>query len=121
MTTVPATAAPAGAITIEMAIDTTRACPPAPGCPYYSPVEINATAGTIVLYLANTSDAQHNILIGPAIGSPIAASPKVYGQRAVILTIEDVPAGSYAFWCTIDNGYGPHFERGMVGSLIVDE
>ncbi|HEY8136054.1 MAG TPA: hypothetical protein VIF08_08455 [Candidatus Limnocylindrales bacterium] len=103
-----------------MAIDLTRACPPAPGCPKYEPTEISAASGSIVLYLDNTSGAPHNFLLGHQIGAPIASSPKVYGSRAITFTIENVPAGQYTFWCSVDNGYGPHYERGMVGTLVVN-
>jgi plastocyanin len=115
----PATAAPEGSVALELKIDLATACPPAPGCPIYSPTEISASSGTIVFYLANTSDADHNFLFGPEIGFAIAASPKVYGRHAITFVVEAVPAGSYTFWCTIDNGYGPHWERGMVGTLTV--
>ncbi len=104
-----------------MNIDTARRCPPAPGCPYFAPTEITVTAGTIVFYLDNPSGAPHNFLFGPDLDSPLVGSPKIFAGYKRLFTVENVPAGSYVFWCNIDNGYGPHFERGMVGTLTIEE
>ncbi len=38
------------------------------------------------------------------------------GASALIFTIDDLPAGTYAFWCEVEQ----HASQGMVGTLTTD-
>jgi plastocyanin len=107
-TTVEAAEAPPGAIVIELTPQLT-----------FEPSEITAPAGTIVFYLQNVSTVgilSHNMLIGSSPQEPaLAASQLVRGRVAAIFTVEHMPPGTYAIWCTSHN----HWESGMVGTLTV--
>lgn len=95
--------------------------------PRYQPDTISAKAGTIQLYLVNIPISigppafgpHHNIMIGREIGKPIASSGSIEAGRSVLFTVEQVPPGTYRYWCTATTGHGPHFTLGMVGTLTV--
>jgi plastocyanin len=106
--------APAGSIEIVMTFG-----------PMFEPEEATTSAGTVTLFLRNDKGdgppAAHNFLLGTAVDAPpLAASPLMGSGEAGILTIEDVPPGTYAYWCTIPSPDGkPHSAYGMVGTLTV--
>lgn len=105
----PATEAPADAIAIELHIEGTT--------PLYNPNLITAPPGTIVLFLSNTDRVRdrHDFHLGPEVGKVQARMASIGGGTSAILTISDVPAGSYAFWCSIQD----HYKFGMVGTLTL--
>jgi plastocyanin len=105
----PATEAPADAIAIELHIEGTT--------PLYNPNLITAPPGTIVLFLSNTDPVRerHDFHLGPDVGQVQARMASIGGRTSVILRISDVPAGRYAFWCSIQD----HYKFGMVGTLTV--
>jgi uncharacterized cupredoxin-like copper-binding protein len=57
------------------------------------------------------------MLIGPEVGQPIVKSDRVKPGNAAAFTVEDLPVGEYAIWCTLNN----HYNLGMVGTLTVAE
>lgn len=102
--------APAGAIDVKMTI--------APA-PVYLPAEITAPAGDIVVFLSNPTGAgiaeQHNFTLGPKLNERQAASPDLGPGSSGVLTLADVPAGRYIYWCTVS----AHYLAGMRGVLTV--
>jgi uncharacterized cupredoxin-like copper-binding protein len=102
-------AAPNGALEITM-----TAIP----APAYSPKELTAPAGTITLLLKNPDDrvsAQHDLKIGKVLLQTSAATPRILPGHSGVLTLEDVDAGTYVFWCSFAN----HYLSGMQGVLTV--
>lgn len=105
----PATVAPAGAITLEMRHEGTT--------PGFSPNQITAPAGTIVLYLTNTDAlrVRHDFNVGQELRAGQARMGSIGGGTAAVFTISDMAPGDYTFWCSIND----HFKFGMVGTLTV--
>lgn len=102
--------APKGAIQVQLGTCCTAS---------YEPTELTAKAGRVVIFLKSFMNKDfpldHNMLIGPEIGTPIVKSPTLDVGETGLWVIEDVPAGEYAFWCSIDS----HYEFGMIGTLTV--
>jgi plastocyanin len=94
--------------------------------PRYAPPTITVPSGTIVLYLQNIPIAApsfgpaHNVVIGPVIGGEatgdVGAGPGRQGRR---VHHRGRAPGTYAFWCTVSAGHGPHYTLGQVGTLTV--
>ncbi len=104
-----ADSAPEGAIEIVMSL--------APG-PVFVPAEVSAPAGTITVFLTNPDerfDARHNFKIGGTLLATSAATPDILPGKAGVLTLEDVEAGEYVFWCSVQG----HYLAGMQGVLTV--
>jgi plastocyanin len=113
-----ATSAPAGATTIEMKGEAE--------IPTYAPPTVTVPSGTVVLFLVNIPISPpnfgpaHNVVIGPVVGGEaLATSGPVQAGKSAVFTIENVPPGTYAFWCTVSAGHGPHYKLGQVGTLTV--
>ena len=93
--------------------------------PDFDPKEATAKAGEVVFFLRNDKGdgppAAHNFLLGSSLDAPpIAASPLMASGDGVVLTIADLPAGTYTYWCTVPSPDGqPHSYYGMVGTLTV--
>lgn len=102
--------APAGALDLRMTI--------APA-PVFLPAELTAPAGDIVVFLSNPTGAgiaeQHNFTLGPKLQEKQAASPDLGPGASGVLTLADVPAGRYIYWCTVS----AHYLAGMRGVLTV--
>ena len=109
------TEAPAGAIEILLTFG-----------PDFDPKEATAKAGEVVFFLRNDPGdgppaATHNFLLGSSLDAPpLAVSPVLASGEGVVLTIADLPAGTYTYWCTVASPDGqPHSYYGMVGNLTV--
>lgn len=105
-----ASQAPPDAVSIDMG---------AFGPPRFTPDQVTAKAGEVVFFLKNVGDqyeGYHDFVIGPVLYQGLARSPTINGGESVIFTIEDLPAGIYAFWCEVEQ----HASLGMVGALTVE-
>lgn len=106
---------PPGSIVIEMTSVNDK--------PRFVPGEVQASAGTITFFLDNPRHVPpppHNFKFGPELGVVQAASPNLQSGQSVAFTVEDVPAGTYVFWCDIRYGDDqPMYQLGMVGTLTV--
>ena len=86
--------------------------------PFYHPDQLTITAGKAVFFLTNVPGvlpAPHNLAIGPALREVLVRSRAVSSRRSAVFTVEDLPAGTYVFWCEVED----HAALGMVGSLTV--
>jgi plastocyanin len=111
--------------TIQATIE--RAAEPPPGAieivmtvvnkPEFQPDEITAPAGTITLFLDNPGVLEeiHDFQIGPELLRAQAKTQAIFPRQRFVLTLTDVPAGTYTFWCSITR----HYSFGMVGTLTV--
>lgn len=104
-----ATQAPAGAISVAMG----KSSPPR-----FFPDHLTSKAGEVVFFLTSVrsffSD-YHNLAIGPALHRVLARSRAIQPRHSALFTVEDLPPGSYTFWCEISG----HWSNGMVGTLTV--
>jgi plastocyanin len=75
-------------------------------------------AGTFVIEFMNPSIGfmPHDIAIGPELYAPWVSSDPVEPNHSEVFTVQNLPAGRYAFWCTVDG----HAAQGMVGTLIAE-
>lgn len=85
----------------------------------FVPTEITAKAGDVSLFLTNFPNNafpfDHDLKIGHELGREIASSPRMKNGETGTLTIENMPAGEYVFWCAVEQ----HYQNGMVGTLTV--
>ena len=125
-TTEKASAAPAGAIVVKMALPD--------GQPRFQPDTITAKAGTVVLFLQNVPGAfspKHQMTIGSAdvqfyadgsvsSGQVLAGTPAISANETMTFTVNKLPPGTYRVWCSVNlpDG-GNHASGGMVGTLTV--
>lgn len=87
--------------------------------PLFQPDNLSISAGEAVFFLKNVpfefENPQHNFRIGQVMLETLASSEPLNPGRSGVLTIPDLPAGTYSYWCTI----GAHWSAGMVGTLTV--
>lgn len=101
--------APQGAIAIEVG---------AFGLPRFRPDQVTASAGQVVLFLDNVGDryeGYHDFVLGEALYQALTRSPAINAGDSVVLTVNDIPPGTYTFWCEVER----HASLGMVGTLTV--
>jgi uncharacterized cupredoxin-like copper-binding protein len=107
-TTIDATVAPAGAISVKLAWQ----------APRFEPDQITAKAGTVVFFLRMSPDgslANHNLAIGRKIHEVLASSGFVQPTKSAVFTVTGLQAGTYTFWCQVP----AHAANGMVGQLTI--
>lgn len=110
-TTVAAESAPPGATLVELH------GPP----PVIIPDEVTAPAGAeVVFFLDNTSakgeaHGTHTLVIGPSLGTPLAASEQVPAAASAVFTVTGLEPGTYQVWCS----FRDHAGLGQVGTLTV--
>ena len=83
----------------------------------YSVTAINAKAGQLVVHLVNQEElsVRHDMIVGDALGHRFASSDRVTPGHDLVFTVDDLPAGTYNFWCSIDK----HAALGMKGTITV--
>ncbi|MGZ8621210.1 MAG: plastocyanin/azurin family copper-binding protein [Solirubrobacterales bacterium] len=81
----------------------------------YDQKTLTAKAGTVSIDFDNPAAIQHDVAVEDSGGKVLGTSDLVT-QGKVNLTIDDVKAGSYTFFCTVPG----HREAGMEGTLTVD-
>ncbi|MGZ8665663.1 MAG: plastocyanin/azurin family copper-binding protein [Solirubrobacterales bacterium] len=81
----------------------------------YDQKTLTAKAGTVSIDFDNPAAIQHDVAVEDSGGEVLGTSDLVT-QGKVNLTIDDVKAGSYTFFCTVPG----HREAGMEGTLTVD-
>lgn len=80
----------------------------------FDPTALSATPGTVVFYLENLSQqGYHTLAIGTLLHHALVISGPVSPGQAAVFTVENLPAGEYSIWCTVDG----HAADGMTGTL----
>jgi uncharacterized cupredoxin-like copper-binding protein len=71
----------------------------------------------VALFLNNvrSGGADHDFRLGPELLVQQAASPRLRAADSGILTIFDLPAGTYQIWCAVHQ----HYRDGMTGTVTV--
>lgn len=92
--------------------------------PVYQPDHLTATAGTVVFFLENVppswASPDHDMWIGPAIGTVLAGSSAVDRNEKAVFTVNGLAQGEYVYWCAILAPDGrSHASYGMVGTLTI--
>jgi plastocyanin len=110
-TTVDATVAPPGSISLRLTED---------AGPRFQPGQATAKAGTVVFFLQNMLNVaagpfDHNIALGPRLHVPLANSAFIHSAKSAVFTLVGVAPGTYTFWCQVSD----HAAKGMVGTLTV--
>ncbi len=79
----------------------------------FSPSDISAPAGKVVIYLVNSGQAPHDMVVLDPGGKQVAKSKLVQAGNATTFTIDNLAAGTYTVVCDVPG----HREAGMVGTL----
>jgi uncharacterized cupredoxin-like copper-binding protein len=105
-TTEPADAPPAGSTRVSLTSFK------------FDPNSPTVKTGTVAFFLENmdpNTGFKHNLNIGSQLGVPLARSAILSPGEAAVFTVEQLPPGTYVFWCSVHD----HADNGMVGSLTV--
>jgi uncharacterized cupredoxin-like copper-binding protein len=82
----------------------------------YGVTAIEAKAGRFAVHLVNNDDSvRHDMIVGDAVGHRFASSDRVDPGHDLVFTIDDLPPGTYKFWCSV----GVHAASGMKGILTI--
>ena len=83
----------------------------------YSVTAITAKAGRFVVHLVNQDGppVRHDMVVGDALGRRFASSETVEPGQDLVFTIDDLPPGTYKFFC----GLSDHARAGMKGTITV--
>jgi plastocyanin len=108
-----AAAAPPGAVALDLTF--------VHGQPRFQPSSIQASAGTVTFFLRNVRflTVPHDFRLGPALLQRQAGSPLIQAGQSGTFTVENLPPGTYTFWCDVSGGGTAHYAQGMVGTLTV--
>ena len=89
--------------------------------PRFQPNAVQASAGTVTFFLRNVRylNVPHDFRLGPAVQQRQAASPLIQAGQSITFTVENLPPGTYTFWCDVSGGGTPHYAQGMLGTLTV--
>ena len=115
-TTAPATSTPA--TTAAPAAATTKLAVAADpnGALAFEEKTLTAKAGAVNITLTNDSSVPHNIAVEGPGGTTEGPSDTIDGGKTATLSISDLPAGTYTFYCAIPG----HEQAGMKGTLTVN-
>jgi plastocyanin len=81
----------------------------------FKPKDLTVSAGKVVFFLVNSGPAAHDMLVADSSGKTIARSSLVQSGDTFTFTIDNLPAGSYVFYCDVPG----HRAQGMEGTLTV--
>lgn len=81
----------------------------------FDPATVTVPHGKVVFYLVNAGTASHDMIIVDGSGNRLDASDLVSSGEATVLTVSDIAAGTYTFYCDQPG----HRANGMEGTLIV--
>jgi plastocyanin len=115
-TTAPATSTPA--TTAAPAAATTKLALAADpdGALAFTEKTLTAKAGAVDITLTNDSSVPHNVAVEGPGGTTEGPSDTIDGGKTATLSISDLPAGSYTYYCAIPG----HRQAGMEGTLTVN-
>lgn len=82
----------------------------------FTPGDIHVNAGKVVFFLVNDgSGTSHDLVIRDSTGKTIAKSELVSAGDSVVLTVDNIAAGTYTIFCD----QAGHEASGMKGTLTV--
>jgi plastocyanin len=79
----------------------------------FDPSTLTQPAGKMVFFLVNAGSVSHDLVIRDSGGKRIAGSELVSAGDSVVFTADNVPAGTYTFFCDQPG----HESSGMKGTL----
>jgi plastocyanin len=86
---------------------------------HFDPAAISVSHGKVVFFLVNSGTVAHDMIIstgaGSSSGSIAARSDLVSAGDTFVFTVDNLPAGSYTFYCDQPG----HEGSGMHGTLTV--
>jgi len=81
----------------------------------FKPKTMSVPAGKVVFFLVNNGPSAHDMVIADSTGKSVARSSLVQSGDTFTFTVENLPAGSYVFYCDVPG----HRAAGMEGTLTV--
>jgi plastocyanin len=81
----------------------------------FDPATISMSAGKAVFYLVNAGTTSHDMSIRDSTGATIAHSDLVSAGDSFVFTVDNISAGTYAYFCSQPG----HEAAGMKGTLTV--
>jgi len=79
----------------------------------FDPSTISVTHGKVVLFVVNGGTISHDLIVRDGSGNRIAGSELLSAGDSAVLTIDNLPAGTYSFFCDQPG----HEQAGMKGTL----
>jgi len=79
----------------------------------FDPSTISVTHGKVVFFLVNGGTISHDLIVTDSSGTRMAGSELISAGDSAVLTIDDLPAGTYTFLCDQPG----HEQAGMKGTL----
>lgn len=81
----------------------------------FDPSTISVTHGKVVFFLVNGGTISHDLVVTDSSGNRLGASELISAGDSAVLTIDNLPAGTYTFFCDQPG----HEQQGMKGTLTV--
>jgi plastocyanin len=79
----------------------------------FDPSTISVGHGKVVFFLVNGGTISHDLVVTDSSGNRVAASELISAGDSVVLNIDNLPAGTYTFFCDQPG----HEQAGMKGTL----
>ena len=79
----------------------------------FDPSNIVVPHGKVVFYVVNAGTVAHDMIVADGSGNRVAGSDLVSSGEATVLTIDNLAAGTYSFYCDQPG----HRDSGMQGTL----
>lgn len=79
----------------------------------FDPSTISVAHGKVVFFLVNGGTISHDLVVTDSSGNRIGASELISAGDSAVLTIDNLPAGTYTFFCDQPG----HEQAGMKGTL----
>ena len=81
----------------------------------FDPSTVSVTHGKVVFFLVNGGTISHDLVVTDSSGNRMGASELISAGDSAVLTIDNLPAGTYTFFCDQPG----HEQAGMKGTLTV--
>ena len=81
----------------------------------FDPSTISVAHGKVVFFLVNGGTISHDLVVTDSSGNRMGASELISAGDSAVLTIDNLPAGTYTFFCDQPG----HEQQGMKGTLTV--
>ena len=79
----------------------------------YEPSSLDVKAGKVTFLLADSGSQGHDMVISDSSGKVVGKSDLVQGGNSTEFTVDNLPAGTYTFYCDVPG----HRAAGMEGKL----